>query len=83
MALTPTQLKVVTYGGAALLLWLLARGAMGNLVPKYTLTFETKVPATTGDNPAVDEKMRDLIDKSNAVIAEDNRQNGYVEGIGP
>jgi len=82
---SPTQIKVVTYGGAALLLWLLARAARAReLVPTYTLTFETKVPATpTIDNPAINQDMRDLIDRSNAAIAADNRQNGNVEGIGP
>jgi hypothetical protein len=83
MALTPVQIKVVTYGGAALLLWLLARSGAGNVVPKYTLTFETKVPIMPDNNPAVDSDMRDLIDRSNALIAADDRENGHVEGIGP
>ncbi len=110
--MSPMQMKVATYGGAALLLWLLGKHAMAatsptsgavatsatgtgdpgrvtkTLVvdddvnsPTFGLT-DTQIAAMNTSNPAVDPKMRALIDASNAAIAADNRENGDVNGVG-
>lgn len=105
--MTPTQIKVATYAGAALLLWLLGRKATAatsattqatstdpgrvsrELVihddindPYFGLT-DAQIAAMNTNNPAVDPRMRALIDQSNAAIAADNRENGDVNLVGP
>ncbi len=97
MTFTPAQIKVATYGGAALLLWLLARHAMpapARVVKELDIdaNVNSKTFGMTWDdiqrmhldtsNPAVDPGMRDLIDRSNAAIAADDRENGDVNQVG-
>lgn len=82
--MTPTQIKLAAAGAIALLAWLLTTRAAGARVSKELIvgvnvldpdTFgltEEEIAARKA-NPAVDPRMRELIDISNTLIAEDDR----------
>jgi hypothetical protein len=80
--MTPTQIKIAVYGGALLLAWWLADRArprvkkeleveVNILNPNFGLT-DAEIAAQQRANPAIDPKMRELIDRSNALIAADD-----------
>jgi len=105
--MTPLQIKIAVYGGAALLLWLLGRSATttaaasttqsGRVTQTLDINADVYSPdfgkpyvagpggpggATPGPaNPAQDQTMRLLIDRSNAAIAADNAANGSTVGL--
>jgi hypothetical protein len=87
--MTPTQIKLATWAGAALLVWWLTRTppAPGARVTKEVLIGANVLdPDTFGltddeiaarkANPAVDPEMHRLIDLSNALLSADDRENG-------
>jgi hypothetical protein len=84
MTLTPFHIKLITYGGAALVLWLLrpkpqrevtgnVELGVGTIDGEYgrDYYFVNRPPAPTPDNPAVDPKMHELIEQSNLFIAQE------------
>lgn len=82
--MTPMQIKLAAAGAIALLAWLFTTRAAGARVSKELIvgvnvldpdTFgltEEEIAARKA-NPAVDPRMRELIDISNTLIAEDDR----------
>lgn len=88
--MTVTQTKLAAAGVMALLAWLFSRpkdaGPGARVGAELVVGVNVLDPDTFGlteeeiearrANPAVDPKMRELIDISNAVIAADDRENG-------
>lgn len=93
--MTPTQAKLAVYGVAALLLWLLRPRAPGAAVPADPgrVVREIEIDALVGSrtfgerlgeygaNPAVDQNMYDLIERSNRLIAEDDGTPVAINGV--
>lgn len=88
--MTPTQIKIAVYAGAALLAWWLGRRAVqavdpgrrsqeliigNNVLDPDTFGLTEDEIAARKANPAVDARMRELIDVSNAVLTADERDN--------
>ena len=87
--MTPTQIKIALYAGAALLAWLFTRKAIDAVDPRVSKTLDVDVNVNSpffgltdeeidnykrsgGRNPAIDPGMREVIDRSNAILdAED------------
>ncbi len=80
--MTPVQIKFATYGGVLLLLWLLRPKAAPTARVTKTIEVEadvynpnfglTDAEIAAQKNPAVDPVMRELIDRSNRLLAEDD-----------
>ncbi len=92
--MTPTQIKLALAGLVALLAWLFTQNKAADrrsssldvdanvLSPYFGLTDEEIAAAKAAGarpNPALDPKMRELIDSSNILIAEDTTANGGPE----
>jgi hypothetical protein len=89
--MTPAQIKFAAYGVSLLVLWLLSRRGGPPAAPVgrrttivdvdadvYSPTFgmtDAEIAASRA-NPGVNPALRDLIDRSNAAIAQDNIING-------
>jgi hypothetical protein len=81
--MSPMQIKIAVYGGAALLAWWLTDRAMkrakadvelgtGTVGGVYGGDYETPAAAPTSSNPAIDPAMREAIDRSNRILAADD-----------
>jgi hypothetical protein len=92
--MSPTQIKIAVYAGAALLAWLLHdRGAAAPQPQRVTQVLDVEANVLNKNfgltdaqiaaqdaaaaNPAVNDDMRVLIDKSNALISADNAQGDH------
>lgn len=85
--MTPMQIKIAVYGGAALIAWWLTARAMKRSKGDVELGVGTVDGAYGGDyqtlpnktaakvdtaNPAIDPAMREVIDRSNRILAADD-----------
>lgn len=84
--MSPTQIKLAAAGAVALLAWLLTTRAVGaprvtkelivgvNVLDPDTFGLTEEEIAARNANPAVDPRMRELIDVSNTLIAQDDAE---------
>jgi hypothetical protein len=83
--MSPTQIKLAAAGALALLAWLLTTRSLqaqprvtkevvigANVLDPDTFGLTEEEIAAQKANPAVDPRMRDLIDVSNTLIAQDD-----------